>query len=260
MEYKELILEKNDGIATVTINRKEKGNCWTMQLYQEFEQVQKELHDDDSIRVIVLTGAGNTAFCGGIDISLLGMGNPEFVGKLLPWLQSVNTGWETHSKPVIAAINGSSIGGGVELALACDIRVASDKARFALPEVRVGLSPDMGGTQRLTKIIGPSQAKRFALTGVSIDAAEAARIGLVDVVVPADQVMEEALKMARKITYNAPLAVKYAKKAINLATESSMAVGMLYEELASTFCFGTEDKNEALQSFIEKRPPVYKSK
>lgn len=231
-----------------------------MRLYEEFASLQKELHEDKSIRAVVLTGAGDRSFCGGIDLSLLGMANSEFVGQSLTWLQQVNTGWETHSRPVIAAINGAAIGGGVELALACDIRVAADKAIFSIPEVRVGLAPDMGGTQRLTKVIGPSQAKRLVLTGMTIDAAEAARIGLVDIVAPADKVLEEALAIAKRIAANAPLAVKYAKKAINLATESSIAVGMLYEELASTFCCGTKDKSEALTSYLEKREPVYQGK
>jgi len=229
-------------------------------MYGEFAQVQKELNDNPGVRVIVLTGAGDKAFCAGIDLSLLAKVNSDFVRTKIGSLHQIHNGWETHPRPVIAAVNGACIGAGMELALSCDMRIAADTAVFSIPEVRFGLAPDMGGTQRLARLVGPGQAKRLILTGKRIGAAEALNIGLVEEVVPAGALMDKTMEAANFIIANAPLAVMYAKKAINLAGESSLAAGLLYEEMASTYCCGTEDKNEAMASYFEKRPPQYKGK
>lgn len=260
MSYSQIKLEIQDNIALVTINRPEKANCWTEKMYQEFAAVQQELRDNDEIRAIILTGAGDKAFCAGIDLSLLAKVNSEFVRKNLHFLHQVHNGWENHPRPVIAAVNGACIGAGMEIALSCDFRLAADTATFLIPEVRFGLAPDMGGTQRLTRLVGPGQAKRLILTGKKIDAREALRIGLVEEVVPAADLIKEAFKTARQVAFNAPLAVTFAKKAINVAGESSMAAGLLYEEIASTYCCGTEDKKEALSSYFENRAPHFKER
>ncbi|HZK18543.1 MAG TPA: enoyl-CoA hydratase-related protein [Clostridia bacterium] len=260
MSYSEIKLSFREDFAVVTINRPEKANCFTEKMYEEYAAAQRELADNPQVRAIILTGAGDKAFCAGIDLSLLAKVNSEFVRKKIGILHQVHNGWENHPRPVIAAINGACIGAGMELALSCDIRIASDKAIFSIPEVRFGLAPDMGGTQRLARLVGPGQAKRLILTGKRIDAREALNIGLVEEVVPADTLMSESIKMANMIANNAPLALTYAKKAINLASESSLAAGLLYEEMASTYCCGTEDKNEAMSSFFEKRPPKYEGK
>jgi len=158
------------------------------------------------------------------------------------------------------AINGITVGSGLELALTGDIRIASAQATFSINEVRLGLNPDMGGTQRLTKIIGPSQAKRLIFTTDTIDAQEALRIGLIDLLVPHETLLGEAIKLAEQIAQQPPLAIRFAKKAINLAVDGNLEAGLLFEEVSSTFCMGTEDKAEAVQSIMEKRQPEFQGR
>jgi len=161
---------------------------------------------------------------------------------------------------VIMVINGITVGSGLELALSGDIRLAASTATFSINEVRIGINPDMGGTQRLTRVVGPSQAKRLIFTAETIDAQEALRIGLVDLVFPPEMLMEEALKMAERIAGMPPLAVRFAKKAINLAQDVPLDAGLMFEEAASTFCMGTVDKQEAIASLLEKRPPRFQGR
>ncbi|HVJ50645.1 enoyl-CoA hydratase/isomerase family protein [Desulfitobacterium sp.] len=257
MSYENFILERKGQIALVTLNRPEKGNSWTQETYLEMEQLQTELHKDDGIRAIIFTGAGNKFFCAGADLMLLSELNSHWISLELAHFQAINTRWDRHLKPIIMAINGITVGSGLELALSGDIRIASSEATFSINEVRLGLSPDMGGTQRLTRVVGPSQAKRLILTAETIDAQEAARIGLVDRVVPAEDLIPEALKMAERITQMPPLAVRLAKKAINLAVDTPLEAGLMFEEIASTFCIGTNDKKEAVQSILDKRPAEF---
>ena len=255
--YIDFIVEKKGALALVTLNRPEKGNSWTKDTYLEMERIQSDLHMDDDVRVILFTGAGEKFFCAGADLSLLSSLNSHFISRELHHFQGVNTRWDRHIKPVIMVLNGITVGSGLELALSGDIRIASSKSTFSINEVRLGLNPDMGGTQRLTRVVGPSQAKRLIFTAETIDAEEALRIGLVDLVVPHESLMQEALKMAERISSMPPLAVRFAKKAINLAVDSPLEVGLLYEEAASTFCMGTEDKKEAVASILEKRQPEF---
>lgn len=257
MNYKDFTLEIKDHIAIVTLNRPEKGNSWTMETYLEMEQLQMELHRNDEVRAIIFTGAGEKFFCAGADLSLLSQLNSHWISLELSHFQAINTRWDRHIKPVIMAINGITVGSGLELALSGDIRIASSQATFSINEVRLGLNPDMGGTQRLTRVVGPSQAKRLILTAETLDAQEAARIGLVDLVVPAEDLIPEALKMAGRIASMPPLAVRFAKKAINLAVDTPLEAGLMIEEISSTFCMGTEDKKEAVQSILDKRPPEF---
>jgi enoyl-CoA hydratase len=183
--------------------------------------------------------------------------NSQFIIKNLSWLQSVYNRWEDFPVPVIAAIHGICYGSGTELILACDIRIAASNARIAIPEVRFGLSPDMGGTTRLPRLVGPGQAKRLILACEEVDAQEARAIGLVDVVVEPGQLMERAIKMANRIAGMPPVAVRMAKKGINLAVESSRMAGLYFEQAQSTYCCGTEDQKEAIKAFFEKRKPVF---
>lgn len=260
MNYRDFTLEFRNQVALVTLNRPVKGNSWTKETYLEMEELQTELQKSDEIRAIIFTGAGSKFFCAGADLSLLSELDSHFISLELSRFQAINTRWERHLKPVIMAINGITVGSGLELALSGDIRIASSEAAFSINEVRLGLNPDMGGTQRLTRVVGPSQAKRLILTAETIDAQEAARIGLVDRVVPADELLPEAVKMAERIANMPPLAVRFAKKAINLAVDTPLDVGLMYEEVASTFCMGTADKAEAVQSILEKREPKFSGK
>lgn len=257
MELNNFIVEKQNHIAVVTLNRPAKGNSWTTDTYQEMKQIQTDLHFDDNIRAVVFTGAGERFFCAGADLTLISNLTSHWISLELPRYQAINTRWDRHIKPIIMAINGITVGSGLELALTGDIRIASSQATFAINEVRLGLNPDMGGTQRLTRTIGPSQAKRLIFTADSIDAQEALRIGLVDLVVPHETLLTEAIEMAERIAQQPPLAIRYAKKAINLAVDSNLETGLLFEEVASTYCMGTEDKVEAVKSIMEKRQPEF---
>lgn len=255
--YNDFTVEKKGAIALVTLNRPNKGNSWTLDTYQEMEKIQENLHYDDEVRVVIFTGAGDKFFCAGADLSLLAKLNPHFISRDLYRYQGINTRWDRFIKPVIMAINGITVGSGLELALCADIRIASNSSLFSINEVRIGLNPDMGGTQRLTRTVGPSQAKRLIFTAERIDAQEAARIGLVDIVVEPENLLNEALKMAEQIAAMPPYAIRFAKKAINLAVDAPLEIGLMYEEAGSTFCMGTEDKKEAIDSLLEKREPKF---
>jgi len=255
--YSDFLVEKKGPIALVTLNRPNKGNSWTLETYEEMARIQEELHHDEEVLVVIFTGAGDKFFCAGADLSLLAKLSPQYISQSLYRYQGINTRWDRFIKPVIMAINGITIGSGLELALCGDIRIASTNSVFSINEVRIGLNPDMGGTQRLTRVVGPSQAKRLIFTADTIDAQEAARIGLVDILVEPDKLLEEAFKMAEKIASMPPYAIRFAKKAVNIAMDAPLEVGLMYEEAGSTFCMGTEDKTEAVNSILEKRQPKF---
>lgn len=260
MSYQDFGVEKRGHIAIVTLNRPAKGNSWTTETYLEMEKLQTELHLDDDVRAIVFIGAGEKFFCAGADLSIIANLTSHWISLELPRFQAINTRWDRHIKPVIMAINGITVGSGLELALCGDIRIASSNATLAINEVSLGLNPDMGGTQRLTRIVGPSQAKRLIFTADTINADEALRIGLVDMVVAPENLLDEAIKLAERIAKQPPLAVRLAKKAINLAVDSSLETGLLFEEVSSTFCMGTEDKQEAIKALMEKRAPSFEGR
>ncbi len=257
--YVNFLLEKQGAVAVVTINRPQSMNTMTDEAWKEMDALLRELEDDQETRCVVLAGAGKH-FCAGIDLSVLRQVDSQHVMRNLPWLQRLYDRWEKLDQPVIAAINGVCIGSGMELALACDIRLAADDASFSIPEVQFGLSPDMGGSQRLARTVGPGQAKRLLLGCERIGAGEALRIGLVEEVVEPDRLLERTLELAKKIAGKPPVAVRFAKKAINLAAESSMYAGLLFEQAQSVFCCGTDDKNEAINAFFEKRTPKFSGK
>lgn len=253
------LLEKQGAVSVVTINRPQSLNTMTDEAWQEMEVLLQELDDDQETCCIVLTGAGKH-FSAGIDLSVLRQVDSQHVMRNLPRLQRLYDRWEKLDQPVIAAINGVCIGSGMELALACDIRLAATDALFSIPEVQFGLSPDMGGSQRLARTVGPGQAKRLILGCERINAGEALRIGLVEQIVEPDKLLERALELAGSIASKPPVAVKFAKKAINLSLESSMYAGLLFEQAQSVFCCGTDDKNEAIAAFFEKRAPKFQGK
>lgn len=253
------VLQKKDAIGLVYINRPEHHNTFTMQMFSELEILTRQIEDDPEILCVVLTGSGQH-FCAGIDISLLKETSSEWSLRNVPRLHSYLFRWASLSQPVIAAINGACIGGGLEFALACDIRIAATDARFATPEVSFGLSTDMGGSQRLPRLVGPSQAKKLLLACEKFDAQEALRIGVVDEVADPMHLQKRALDLARKISNQPPMAVRFAKKAVDLAMESSLRAGMLFEQVQSIYSLGSEDKDEAANAFFEKRIPKFKGK
>ncbi len=259
MEFNTILLEKDGAIAIITMNRPKALNALNEETLLELDQAVDQIAKDDEVKAVIITGNGN-AFVAGADIVAM-QGNNGLQGKAFGSLgQGVLLKIEKLSKPVIAAINGFALGGGCELAMACDIRIASEKAKFGQPEVGLGIVPGFGGTQRLPKLVGAGIAKELIFTGDMIDAQKANQIGLVNRVAAPDELMEEAKKMARKIISNAPVAVRFAKQAINEGLELDVARGQLIEVDLLALCFSTEDQKEGMKAFIEKRKPVFKDR
>lgn len=258
-DYKHFLISKEGPIAILTINRADKFNTMGPAVWQEMAEVEREFDAMTDLRAVIINAAG-PHFSAGIDLNDLGTFNSELVLKTVAWSQAVYSYWETFPVPVIAAVQGICYGSGTELILACDIRIAAKNARIAIPEVRFGLAPDMGGTTRLTKLVGSGQAKRMIIACEEVDADEAKSIGLVEKVVENEQLMGEAMKMAQRIANMPPVAVKMAKKGINLAVESSRMAGLLFEQAQSVYCCGTRDQKEAVAAFFEKRKPTFEGR
>lgn len=258
-EYKHLLVRKEGHIAIMTINRAESFNTLGPEAWAEIDAAAVEIEAMEDVRAVVINAAGQH-FSAGIDLKQLETFNSEIVMKSVAHSQAAYSKWEDLPVPVIAAIQGICFGSATELILACDIRIAAQNARIAIPEVRFGLAPDMGGTTRLTKLVGSGQAKRMIIACDEVDADEAKSIGLVEKVVETDRLMEEAMKMAERIASQPPVAVWMAKKGINLAAESSRMAGLLFEQAQTVYCCGTEDQKEAVAAFFEKRKPVFHGK
>lgn len=256
MEGKYLVLTQNDGIALITLNRPKAFNTTNMEMWTELFECQNLIEKDPSVRAVVINANGDH-FSAGIDLNFLKQVDSHFAKDNLTWLQRLYGRWQEMPIPVIAAVHGLCYGSATELILGCDIRIASEDAKFSLPEVRFGLSPDMGGTVRLAKLVGIGQAKRIIMGCEEISASEALQIGLVEIVVSRDQLMDRAFKAASKMASMPPVAINFAKKGINMADESSVAAGLLFEQVQSTYCCGTEDQNEAISAFMEKRKPSF---
>lgn len=252
-------LEKIDAVGVVRMNRPKAFNSFTSQMFDEIELITKQIEDDHDLLCIILTGEGKH-FCAGIDISLLAQTNSEWSLRTVNPLHARLTRWENMTQPTIAAINGACMGGGLEYALTCDIRIAATDAVFSTPEVSFGVSPDMGGSQRLPRTVGASMAKKLLLTGEKFDAQEAFRIGVVDELVEPEHLLERAMVLANKIASQPPMAARIAKKAVNLAMESSLQAGMLFEQVQSIYTLGTADNKEAAAAFLEKRAPHFKGR
>src|SRR5450432_3505052 len=260
MNYENILLEKKNSIAYVTVNRPKVLNALNMTTMEELRAAFTDIKDDASIRVAVLTGSGEKAFIAGADISELAKHGAVSAKEYTQRGQSVLDSIENLGKPVIACINGFALGGGCELALACTMRFASDNAKLGQPEVKLGLIPGYGGTQRLSRLVGKGMAQQLVLTGEMITAAEALRIGLVNEVVPAAELIPRAEAIAAKIIANAPLAVQYAMEAVNRGMEMSLSEGLYLEAVLFAVACATEDKKEGTAAFLEKRVPAFKGK
>jgi enoyl-CoA hydratase len=260
MEFKNLILEKKEKIAIVTINRPKVLNALNTETLLELDLAIEAISKDNEVYVVILKGGGEKAFVAGADIlEMKDMKTNE--GRLLGILgNKVFRKLELLDKPVICAIQGFALGGGCELSLACDIRIASKKARFAQPEVGLGITPGFGGTQRLARLIGESKAKELIFTARIVDAEEALRIGLVNCVVESESLMKETLDLASKIAEQAPMAVRFCKTAINRGIQCDIDTGIMYESEIFAQCFSTEDQKEGMNAFIEKRQKHFKNR
>jgi enoyl-CoA hydratase len=260
MAYQTLLFDVRDGVAFVTINRPDKLNALNDQVMAELADAAERIATEDGIKGAILTGAGPKAFVAGADIGDLARQGP-FDGKARAQRgQAVLRRLETCGKPVIAAINGFALGGGCELAMACHLRIASDAAKFGQPEVKLGIAPGYGGTQRLPRLVGKAAALQLILTGEMIDAPEAYRIGLVNRVVPAGDLLAESEKMLRGILAMGPLAVRLALEAVDQGLEMTLDEGLLLEANHFGLLAATQDTKEGLTAFLEKRPARFQGR
>jgi enoyl-CoA hydratase len=254
-----VLLERRGRIALITINRPDKLNALNIATRKELADTLDELRNDEEIRVVVITGAGEKAFVAGADIN-------EFAGRTavqqraVMKARNVFISAEDFPKPLIAMINGFCLGGGCELALSCDIRIASDRAKFGQPEINLGIIPGGGGTQRMTRLIGEGKAMQLVLTGEMIDAQEAYRLGLVNEVHPAAELEAKTMEMADKIAEKSPIALAMAKTSVKNAARTALREGLDREIDLFALCFSSEDKEEGVRAFLEKRKPEFKGK
>jgi enoyl-CoA hydratase len=260
MSYENIFVEKKNAIAYVTLNRPKVLNALNMATMEELRSAFHDIKNDADIRVAILTGAGEKAFVAGADISELAKQDAVSGKAYAQRGQSVLNLIENLGKPVIACINGFALGGGCELALACTLRLASDNAKMGQPEVKLGLLPGYGGTQRLPRLVGKGPAMQMVLAGEMITAQEAHRIGLVNDVTAAAELIPRAEAIAAKIIANAPLAVQYAMEAVNKGMEMTLAEGLFLEAALFGLCCSTEDKKEGTAAFLEKRPAQFRGK
>jgi enoyl-CoA hydratase len=253
MSEKTILMEKEGRVAILTVNRPDKLNALNDQVREDLLAALGEIEHDDSVGVVVITGSGEKSFIAGADIG-------EFAGRT-PFDQRhamrsprIFDIMSSFPKPVIAMINGFCLGGGCELALSCDFRVASDKARFGQPEINLGLIPGGGGTQRLPRQVGLGHAMRLILSGDMIQAAEAKEIGLVELVFPHEELRAKTLELANRIASKSPLTLKVAKEAVRASQRMAIEEGVLYERDLFCLCFSSADKEEGVKAFLEKRP------
>ncbi len=257
--YETLLVERRNRVAIITINRPEKRNALNIKTREEGAAALDELRADEAIGVVVFTGAGDKAFIAGADIA-------EFAGRTaltqrdVMLARSLFNAIDDFPKPVIAMVNGYCLGGGCELALACDLRIASETASFGQPEINLGIIPGGGGTQRLTRLIGEGKAMELILTGDLIDAKTAYTLGLVNVVVPASDLEAKTMEIANRIADKSPVALRMAKEAVKIASRSNLDEGLRREVDLFALCFSSEDKDEGVTAFLEKRKPQFKGR
>jgi enoyl-CoA hydratase len=258
--YKTLLYEKEDGIGIVTINRPASLNALNGEVYAELYELFKEIEKDDEVRVAILTGSGDKAFVAGSDITEMAPQSSMEIAGFVEIARKASDRIYSMSKPVIAAINGYALGGGCELTMCCDLRIASEKARFGQPEINVGVIPGAGGTQRLSRLIGMTRAKELIFTGDMIDASTALNYGLVNKVVPVADLMNEAKEMARKLLTKSGRILSLAKAAITGGAGMSLPDALNYEAQCFALCFASEDQKEGMKAFMEKRKAEFKNK
>jgi enoyl-CoA hydratase len=260
MTYETLLLQRSDTFAVVTLNRPQVMNALNRALFSELDDAFTSLANDTSVRAIIVTGAGEKAFAAGADISEIATLSAVDGQQMARRGQAVFRKIETCGKPVIAAIQGFALGGGCELAMACTIRIASEKARLGQPEVKLGLIPGYGGTQRLPRLVGKGTALKLLLTGDMVGAEEAFRIGLVDEVVPAEALMARAETLARAIAQQAPLGVAGCLRAVEGGYDLPIEAGLELEASLFGLACATEDKAEGTRAFLEKRAPTWQGR
>jgi len=260
VEYKNIMFGVEGSVAVVTLNRPEVLNALNEETMKELGSAMSECKQDGTVRVVILTGVGDKAFIAGADIN-------EFVGKSPAMIMdfaelghNVVRIMETMGKPIVAAVNGYALGGGLEISMACDMRFASDKARFGQPEILLGLIPGMGGTQRLSRLVGIGLARELIMSGEQVTAQRAYEIGLVNRVFPAEQLMEETKKFAQRLAGLPPFALRMAKYAINYGYDLALENANSLELQCFSQCWSTEDLKEGVAAFLEKRKPIFTGK
>ena len=257
-EYETILTSVEENVGTITINRPDVRNALSTQVLGDIRGALAEFRHDDEVGVVVFTGAGDRAFAAGADINELR--ERTFLDALASLMQAVYDEIEDYEKPTIAAVNGLALGGGCELAMACDIRIASENARFGQPEVNLSIIPGAGGTQRLARLVGKGKATEMILTGEIIGAEEAHRVGLVTRVISSDELVDAVRETARSIMSKGPLAIRLAKLAIRTGFETDLRTGLVIERLAQAVLLTSEDKREGTSAFLEKREPEFKGK
>lgn len=258
MPYKNIIVMQEKEIGFIQINRPELRNALNLETLHEIEKALDEWKVTQEIRVVIFSGSGEKSFAAGADIKELN--RRTMIEALQPNMTAIFRKIEEYDKPTIAAINGFALGGGLELALSCDIRIASTNAQLGLPEVGLGIMPGAGGTQRLSRVIGKGKAMELILTGEIITAQEAKNIGLVSATAKHEDLIEKAKAYAKKISIKAPLALRLAKIAVNRGADIEMETALYLEKLSQTILMGSEDKLEGTEAFLEKRQPQFKGK
>lgn len=259
MDFKTIIFEKNEAIATVQLNRPEAMNAFNLEMLSELSAVFDEIANDDSIRVMILKGS-DKVFAAGADIRDFVDYGPLEVRHYIEQAHAMGAKLGHMPKPTIASMAGLALGGGCEIALNCDFRIAADNCKFGFPEINLGIFPAGGGTQRLARVIGYAQARELILTGDIIDSQRAEQIGLVTKVVPADQLEEATQKLAKKLSWKPPLAVKMIKDLLDLSEHLDANTGTMMEREKFSILFATEDKTEGMKAFLEGRKAVFKGK
>lgn len=258
-DFQAIVLERREGIAIITLNRPEKLNALNAGLRDELTRAVDAMAFDETVKVVVLHGAGEKAFVAGADVAEFAARTPTEQREVYRH-RRVYDAVADFPKPIIAAIHGHCLGGGCELALACDLRVADRTARFAQAEIRLGLIPGAGGTQRLARLVGPGQAMRMALTGDVVDAEEALRIGLVEFLVDEGEHLERALELARRMCRWSPVALRLAKQSVRAALETPLQAGLELEKELFLAAFSSDDGQEGVRAYIEKREPRYRGR
>lgn len=259
MEFQTLLFEKQKGVGIITLNRIKAYNALNDEMLTELSSLLDIIANDDEIKSVIITG-GSRFFSAGGDISFMVKADPLQAESFVELCHNVMNKISNLNKPVIASIAGMALGGGCEIALACDIRIAANNAQIGLPEINLALFPGAGGTQRLPKIVGSGWAKQLIMTGDTIDADTAFRIGLVTKVVQPELLMEETKKMAEKLASKSPITMRIVKNVINYGLGVDLPSGLMFEQKNFAFLFATEDHKEGMKAFLEKRQPLFKGR